>query len=81
MNSPNKELISEVTRQNLDLVAGRIAHNEDAMRYAMNQTLYGDQRMHMPPPTRWQSLRWRWTCRARRVRDAWLVLIGKANIE
>ena len=35
----------------------------------------------MPPPTRWQRLRWRLRELLDRVRDAWLVLTGRADIE
>ena len=61
-----------------DLIEDRITHAEDAIRYAMNQTLYGDQRLQVPPMGRTEA---KIRVMLRRIADAWLVLTGKANIE
>jgi len=63
-----------------DLIASRVTHSEDAMRYCLNQILYSDGPEGLPL-TGWQRLKRRMAMYCQRCADAWLVLIGKANIE
>ncbi len=71
--SPSIEEIMRVTTANR---AGRVA--TDLMRVNdLSRILYADSK----PATRWDLFVYRWRRRVERVRDAWLVLTGQAEIE
>lgn len=59
-------------------IQNRASHLADTTRYSMNEILYGPK---SPPPTRWEAFYGLWRRQWWRIRDAWQVLTGKADIE